>query len=120
LSVAAMPPLSSPDGGWPRAAESAARIGSIVGDQPTAVAGVAKSGAALAFPLQRQGTPTAPPSTAEFLVVTCDPLFEAGVGLRCRGPAETAIARQMGFTHARLVDRFVDGPRRVVSVFARS
>ena len=120
LSVAAMPPFSSPDGGWPRAAESAARIGSIVGDQPTAVTGVAKSGAALAFPLQRQGTPTAPPSAAEFLVVTCDPLFEAGVGLRCRGPAETAIARQMGFTRARLVDRFVDGPRRVVSVFARS
>ncbi|MGZ5392404.1 MAG: ArnT family glycosyltransferase [Mycobacterium sp.] len=120
LSVVAMPPLSSPDGGWPRAAESAARIRSVTGDRPTAVTGVAKSGAALAFPLQRQGTPSAPPSAADFLVVTCDPRFEPGVGLRCRGPAEAAIARQMGFTHARLVDRFVDSPRRVVSVFARS
>jgi dolichyl-phosphate-mannose-protein mannosyltransferase len=119
MSVAAMPPLSSPDGGWPRAAESAARIRSVTGDQPTAVTGVGKSGGALEFPLRRQGTPIATPSAAEILVVSCDPLFEAGVGVRCGGPAEEAIARQMGFTATRLVDRFADSPRRVVSVFAR-
>ena len=119
LSVAAMPPLTSPDGGWPRAAESAARIRALTGDQPTAVTGVAKSGGALEFPLRRQGTPISAPSAAEFLVVSCDPLFEAGVGARCGGPAEEAIARQIGFLPARLVDRFTDGPRRVVSVFAR-
>jgi hypothetical protein len=120
LSVVAMPPLSSPDGGWSRAAESAARIRSVTDDQPTAVTGVAKSGGALEFPLRRQGTPIATPSVAEFLVVSCDPLFEPGVGVRCGGPAEEAIARQMGFTATRLVDRFADSPRRVVSVFARS
>jgi hypothetical protein len=119
VSVAAMPPLSSPDGGWPRAAESAARIRSVTGDQPIAVTGVAKSGGALEFPLRRQGTPITTPAAAEFLVVSCDPLFEAGVGVRCGGPAEELIARQMGFT-TRLVDRFADSPRRVVSVFARS
>jgi hypothetical protein len=119
ISVAAMPPLSSPDGGWPRAAESAARIRFVTGDQPTAVTGVAKNGGALEFPLRRQGTPIVPPSAAEILVVSCDPLFEAGVGVRCGGPAEEAIARQMGFTATRLVDRFADSPRRVVSVFAR-
>ncbi len=119
LSIIAMPPLASPDGGWTRAAESAARIRSVTGDQPTAVTGVAKDGGALEFPLRRQGTPIAMPSAAEFLVVSCDPLFEAGVGLRCRGPAEEAIARQVGFSGSRLVDRFADGHRRVVSVFAR-
>jgi Dolichyl-phosphate-mannose-protein mannosyltransferase len=119
LSVVAMPPLSSPDGGWRRAAESAARIRSVTGDQPTAVTGVAKSGGALEFPLRRQGTPIATPPAAEFLVVSCDPLFEVGVGVRCGGPAEELIARQMGFTVTRLVDRFADSPRRVVSVFAR-
>jgi 4-amino-4-deoxy-L-arabinose transferase-like glycosyltransferase len=119
LSAVAMPPLSSPDGGWRRAAESAARIRSVTGDQPTAVTGVAKSGGALEFPLRRRGTPIAAPSAAEFLVVSCDPLFEAGVGMRCGGPAEEAIARQMGYNPTRLVDRFADSPRRVVSVFTR-
>jgi hypothetical protein len=119
LSVVAMPPLSSPDGGWRRAAGSAARISSVTRDQPTAVTGVAKSGGALEFPLRRQGTPITAPSAAEFLVVSCDPLFEAGVGMRCGGPAEAAIARQMGYTPTRLIDRFADSPRRVVSVFAK-
>ena len=120
LAVVATPPLSSPDGGWSRAAESATRIRTVTGDQPTAVTGVAKSGAALEFPLRRQGTPIAAPSAADFLVVSCDPLFEAGVGVRCGGPAEAAIARQMGFIAPQLVDRFADSPRRVVSVFARN
>src|SRR6201999_1424768 len=106
LAVVAMPPLSSPDGGWRRAAESAARIRSVVGDQPTAVTGVAKNGGALEFPLRRQGTPIAAPSAAQFLVVSCDPLFETGVGMRCGGPAEEAIARQMGYSPTELVDRF--------------
>jgi hypothetical protein len=120
LSVVAMPPLTSPDGGWRRAAESAARIRSVTGDRPTAITGVAKSGGALEFPMRRQGSPIATASAAEFLVVSCDPLFEAGVGLRCGGPAEEAIARQLGYTPTRLVDRFADGPRRVISVFARN
>jgi hypothetical protein len=119
LSVAAMPPLSAPDGGWPRAAETADRIRSLTGDRPTAVTGVAKSGGALEFPLRRQGAPVTTPAAADFLVITCDPLFELGVGVPCGGPAEELIARQMGFTATRLVDRFADSPRRVVSVFAR-
>jgi hypothetical protein len=120
LSAAAMPPILAPDGGWPRAAEAAVRIRSVTGDEPTAVTGVAKSGGALEFPLRRQGTPITTPKVADFLVVSCNPLFEVGVGVRCGGPAEELIARQMGFTANRLVDRFVDGPTRVVSVFART
>ena len=58
--------------------------------------GSLKMAARLNFTAQA-GTPIAAPSAAEFLVVSCDPLFEAGVGVRCGGPAEEAIARQVGF-----------------------
>jgi hypothetical protein len=119
LSLASMPPFDSPDGGWPKAAEAAARIRSLVGDRPTAVMGVAKSGAALAFPLIRDGEPIAPLAAAEILVVTCDPIFETSIGARCGGPAEVAFAWRAGFPAARLIDRFADSPRRVVCVFSR-
>ena len=121
LSLASLPPLSSPDGGWPRAAEAAARIHSLTGNQPTAVTGVAKSGvAALEFPLRREGTPIAQPSAARMLVVTCDPKFQVSPEKPCAGPAEYARARQVGFPATRLVACFADSPRRVVCVFARS
>ncbi|MDT5012009.1 MAG: hypothetical protein QOH57_3626, partial [Mycobacterium sp.] len=57
LSILELPTLTSPDGGWPRAEQSAARIRSKVDGQSMAVVGVAKSGAALAFPLTRAGPP---------------------------------------------------------------
>jgi hypothetical protein len=119
LSILELPTLTSPDGGWPRAEQSAARIRSKVDGQSMAVVGVAKSGAALAFPLTRAGPPLTSASNAAILVVTCDRLFEPGVGASCGGPAELAVARQLGFPAARLVDRTEDGPRRVVCVFAR-
>jgi hypothetical protein len=119
LSLAVMPPLSSPDGGWPVAADTAAKIRKIVGDQPVAVIGVAKSGGSLEFPLRRQRSVTAPSSDAGFLVVTCDPLFEGAIGAPCGGPAEMAYAQRAGFPNPRLIDRFDDSPRRVVCVFRR-
>ena len=119
LSAVAMPPLNSADGGWPKAADSAARIGTMAGGKPIATIGVAKSGAALGFPLWRQGSPNYSPSNAEILVVTCDRLFEPSIGIPCGGPAELAVARQVGFPAARLVDKFDDGPRRAVCVFSR-
>ena len=118
LSLASMPPLASPDGGWPKAAETAARIRDMAGGQPIAVTGVAKSGAAIGFPLWRDGSPNTSYETATVLVVTCDRLFERGVGSACGGPAESAIARQAGFS--RLTSCLEDGPRRVVCVFAKS
>ena len=116
LSLTSMPPLNSPDGGWPKAAETAERIRTTARDQPIAVMGVAKSGAAMGFPLWRDGKPNTP--TGTLLVVTCDRLFERSVGMLCGGPAESAIARKAGFE--RLIGTFEDGPRRVVCLFARS
>jgi hypothetical protein len=118
LSLASKPPLRSPDGGWPRATESAGRIRAVAGNQWIAVIGVAKSGAALAFPLRRNGQPITQVSTADILAVTCDRLFERAVGVPCGGSAELAVARQFGYPAVRLVDRFDDGPRRVICVFA--
>ena len=118
LSLASMPPLKSPDGGWPKAAESAERIKTAAGGQPIAVTGVAKSGAAIAFPLWRDGSPNVSYEAAAILVVTCDRLFERGVGTPCGGPAESAVARQAGFS--RPTGSFQDGPRRVVCLFART
>jgi hypothetical protein len=80
---------------------------------------VAKSGTSLSFPLQRAGTRIVDATSAKYLVVVCDPLFERAIGMPCGGPAETAIAAQVGFPAVGLVDQFTDGPRRVVCVFAR-
>lgn len=118
LSLISLPPLSSPDGGWPRAAATATRIRAVTGDHTVAVAGVGKSGAALEFPLRRAHSPGAGFAAAEFLVVTCDPLFFRVSVLPCGGQAEAAAARELGFPRARVVDRFADGPRRVISIFA--
>ncbi|QNI08072.1 hypothetical protein GAN17_18705 [Mycobacterium kubicae] len=118
LTVTCLPPLASPDGGWPRAVETATRIRALTGDHSIAVTGVEKSGAAIELPLRRQWVPIAPPATADFLVVTCDPLFFHSTVLTCGGPAEAAYARWIGFPTARVVSRFADGPRRVVSLFA--
>lgn len=119
LALLAMPPLTSPGGGWPAAAAAADRIRVHVGGQPVAITGVAKAGTSLAFPLQRAGANVVTPSSADYLVVVCDPLFERAVGLPCGGPAETAAAHQSGLSVARLVDRFANSPRLVVCVFAR-
>lgn len=120
LSLMSLPPLSSPDGGWPRAAVTATRIRAVTGDHTVAVAGVGKSGAALEFPLRRSHSPGADPAVAAFLVVTCDPLFFRVSVLPCGGQAEAAVARELGFPRARVVDRFADGPRRVISIFANN
>jgi 4-amino-4-deoxy-L-arabinose transferase-like glycosyltransferase len=119
LGLIAMPPPSAPDGGWPSARAAAERIRSDAGDGPIAVTGVAKSGTSLSFPLQRAGTLIVDATSAKYLVVVCDPLFERAIGMPCGGPAETAIAAQVGFPAGGLVDQFTDGPRRVVCVFAR-
>lgn len=121
LSLASMPPLSSTDGGWPRAAEAAARIRSLTGDHPTALTAVDNSSvAALEFPLRRQGTRIEQPSTARFLVVTCDPTLPVALEAPCGGPAEGARARQLGFPPTHIVDRFAVSPGRTLYVFARS
>lgn len=120
LAMASMPPLTSPDGGWTGAQEAAARIREVAGDRSIAVTGVAKKGASLGFPLRRDHADLVPPDEADILVVICDPLFEQFVRKPCGGPAESGVAAFNGFRDAPVIDRFTNGPRRVVTVYARS
>ena len=119
LSIVSMPPFTSARGGWPSAAVAADRIRAVTGDSPTAVTGVYKTGAAVEFPLRRAGSTVIDPSAAEFLVVTCDPLFERPVGIPCGGPAEAARAFMAGFALAEVKDCFANGPRRDICIFHR-
>ena len=119
LSIVSMPPFTSARGGWPSAAEAADRIRAVTDDHPTAVTGVYKTGAAVEFPLRRAGSRVVDPSVAEFLVVTCDPLFERAVGIPCGGPAEAARAFMAGFAMAETRDCFANGPRRYICIFHR-
>jgi hypothetical protein len=114
-----MPPLMSAHGGWPTAAAAAERIRAVTEGKPTAVTGVYKTGAAIQFPLRRAGSTVVDPSVAEFLVVTCDPLFEGPVGIPCGGRAEAARAFMAGFALAEAKDCFANGPRRDICVFRR-
>jgi hypothetical protein len=119
LSTVSMPPLMSAHGGWPTAAAAAERIRAVTEGKPTAVTGVYKTGAAIQFPLRRAGSTVVDPSVAEFLVVTCDPLFEGPVGIPCGGRAEAARAFMAGFALAEAKDCFANGPRRDICVFRR-
>ena len=117
-SILVMPSFERSGGGWPVAAEAAETIRPALGDEPTAVTGVYKSGGAIEFPLRRSGAAIVDASRARFLVVTCDPLFENAVGLACGGPAEAAQAQLVGFP-AKDGSCFVNGPRREVCIFTR-
>lgn len=120
ISMASTPPLTSPDGGWTGADAAAQRILDEAGDRTIAVTGVAKAGTALGFPLRRAHAQLVPPDKADILVVACDPLFAHFFGKPCGGAAENAIAAFHGFRNPQVIDRFTNGPRRVVTVFARS
>ena len=118
LSIVSMPSFASAPGGWPSAATAADRIRAVTDDKPTAVTGVYKSGAAVEFPLRRAGSTVVDPSAAEFLVVTCDPLFERAVGIPCGGPAEAARAFMAGLALAetRVASPMVRGETSASSV----
>lgn len=119
LSLTSTPPLTAPDGGWTAADTAALRVLAAAGDRPIAVTGVAKTVAALGFPLQRRHANLVDPADADVLVVTCDPLFEDAIGKPCGGAAERTVAIRNGFGRAAVIDQFTNGPRRVVTVFAR-
>jgi hypothetical protein len=113
-----MPSFAYSEKGWPHAAQAAQTLRAELGDAPTAVIGVYKSGAAIEFPLRRDGATIVQPWNATYFVVTCDPLFEKSVGMACGGPAETAEATLAGFPvkDGRCFD---NGPRRTVCVLTR-
>ena len=118
-AIIVMPPFAPSPKGWPYAVQAAERVRPAVGDVPTAVTGVNKSGGAIEFPLRRSGVAIVDPSEATFLVMTCDPLFERSIGLACGGPAEIAEAALVGFP-AEESSCFYNTPRRYVCILTRA
>jgi 4-amino-4-deoxy-L-arabinose transferase-like glycosyltransferase len=123
-NLAHQPPLVTPDGGWPAAAQAANRIlGSLpAGDIEIVSLPPEKGPDAVRFPLVRAGAPfpalvaptAQPASEAAARIVLCDDLFRAVIGAACGGPAEDALATSLPL---KLADRFEAAPGRWVSVY---
>ena len=121
------PPALTPDGGWPAAVAAADRIARVIPPGPTEIVSLptAKGPDAVRFPLVRAGAPlptlvapTAPPAPDSVArIVLCDDLFRSTIGAACGGPAEDALAAQVGLV---LADRFEAAPGRWVSVYLPS
>ncbi|MFP5342826.1 MAG: hypothetical protein ACLGIJ_07885 [Candidatus Limnocylindria bacterium] len=138
-NVTHLPPARHPDGGFPAGALAAERVDAVLAsagvarDVPVPIRSLPefKSTEAMAYPLVRLGravaaeTPDglAPGSTplrgsaadAPAVVLLCDSLFEASLGGRCGGAAETR-GSDLDATRP-LLDRFEAAPGRWVSVY---
>lgn len=148
LGVGAIPPVVSPDGGWPAARAAAARAYAAVeagGGGSVAVVPAAsfKTGHSVTLPLVLLGADVADGSLgegmdeavlratvagADALVLVCDPVFADVIGLACGGPAEEARLATVGAGGGEaegsgaweLAERFEAGPRRTLSVYLRA
>ncbi len=109
FNVATWPLPVASDGGWPAAQAAAARIGTSIGDRPTALVSlpVFKTPEAYAYPLVRDGRRLVEPAEAPArIVVICDALFVTD----CGGPAERTVSDWP------VLDRFAAAPGRTVTV----
>jgi hypothetical protein len=117
-------PIPDPNGGWPAAQASGARIVATTGTAPVALVDIPtfKTPEGTSFPIVvAGGTLVDDPWSAGFIVVPCDRVFESVVGAKCAGPAED---RQMRYLVAdgahplpQLVTRFDASPRISISIY---
>ena len=105
LSLTAMPPLTSPDGGWPRAVDTAERIRATTGERTVAVAGlgIPNGARAVEFSLRRGHAPVVEPATADYLLVVVDPAWHPE--LAACSDRVSDHARAIGRSVPRVVDR---------------
>jgi hypothetical protein len=131
-----LPPAVARDLGFPGAEAAAARIGTTIGDRPTALRSIPdfKSTEAYAYPLVRDGrhlvsipaqgdddeagraARDAAEAGATALVVICDDLFETVTGAPCGGPAEDG-EMPPGGRFGSAIDRWEASPGRWISVY---
>ncbi len=129
-----LPLRDDPDGGWPAAGRAAERVARATAAETILVMGIPdfKPTSGFIFPLLRagryvvdgraavqgtqavEGTLPEPPGAPRALVVVCDRLYEAVVGLPCGGPAEEALSHP---DFSRLVDRFDLSGRTSISIY---
>jgi 4-amino-4-deoxy-L-arabinose transferase-like glycosyltransferase len=113
-----LPPLTSPDGGWPAAEAAAARVERDAGGASIALVPLfeAKGSDAYIYPLTRDGFTQAETGKATIVVVLCDTYWLEG----CGGTAEanwletSAAASGLG-----QIDRFAAAPDRILTVYRR-
>jgi 4-amino-4-deoxy-L-arabinose transferase-like glycosyltransferase len=123
LEVSRWPRAADPNGGWPTMQAAGARIVETTGQDPVALVGIPgfKSPDAIGFPIVYAGGALADdPSSAGFIVVPCDRLFESVVGADCGGPAEDRQMRYLaagGHPLPTLVARFDASPRTAISIY---
>jgi hypothetical protein len=123
-NVTHQPPAVAPDGGWPAAADAAARILRSAPTGPTEIVSLpaVKGPDAVRFPLVRAGAPlpalvaptSEPAPGTQARIVLCDDLFRDAIGAACGGPAEGAVPAS---TKLKLADQFEAAPGRWISVY---
>jgi hypothetical protein len=115
-----MPPLTSPDGGWPAAQAAATRVERDSGGAPTALVPLftEKGGDAYLYPLTRDGFVLVSPAQATVVILLCDTYW---LKVSCdTADAQWLAANGWSGTPAR-VDRFTAGaPYRVITVYRRA
>jgi hypothetical protein len=124
VAVVARGPAVSPDGGWASAQRDAAAILTATGDRPFALVGLPdiKSTDALGFPLERAGAGPGSAggvtsSTADAVVLVCDPVLDTVIGVACGGPAEAAWLAARGLAGGTTTTLAGTGPRRTITVY---
>jgi hypothetical protein len=114
-----LPPLTSPDGGWPAAQEAAARVerdaaGSSISLVPMFEA---KGGDAYLYPLTRDGYSVVAPDGAGTVALLCDTVWLTG----CGGAAETSwLAANPAGSGLTRIDQFPAAPDRILTVYKRT
>ncbi len=127
-NVAHRPPAQAPDGGFPAAAQAAARIQAATPERTMAIRSLPtfKPPDTYVYPLARDGVRVVPEADTGTLVIVCDALFETAIGAPCGGPAEDAslAARPFATDGAggvgptlEIRDRFEAAPGRFVTVY---
>jgi len=119
VGLSHLPPLTSPDGGWPAAQAAAARIEAAAagGDVGLVNLPFFKQSDAYGYPLELDGVKVVSPDKAATVVLLCDAGWYPG----CGGASEELwrLGAADGAT-LKLVDRFQAAPQRVISVYRRS
>jgi hypothetical protein len=121
-----MPPLTSPDGGWPAAQAAAARVERDTGRSHLALVSLWRDGLgpnkgtdAYGYPLLRDGIVMVAPTDASYVVLLCDTFWLGWVG-GCSGPAQAEwLATEPGGIGLTQIDSFSAAPDRILIVYRR-
>ena len=123
VALVRKPAQLDPDGGWPAMRAAGERIAQVAGGRPINVVGLPKFKLpdAVSYPVVSAGGRMVGdlPTNLDVIVVACDRLFEAAIGMPCGGPAEDHLLGigMGGRDDLRLLDRFDASARTSISIY---